>query len=118
MRFGWIRLQGLHIDGVRVGIYPHEKRADQSLIIDAALYCELGKAAKSEQIAHTIDYDRVAELIRTTARERYYPLVETLVDRLLARILESFPAKRVTVEIQKPGALAPGSVSVAMERRR
>ena len=108
----------LHVDGVRVGIYPHEKDGPQSIVIDLGLLTDFAKAARSEKIQDTIDYDRVAAEARKLARARYYPLIEALAEELAAMILTRFKVKKVTVEVRKPGALAPGSVSVAIERGR
>lgn len=115
---GWIRLKGLHIDGVRVGIYPHEKKDGQSVVVDLGLWAATHAAAESEQIEQTIDYDRVAALVRELSRKRYYPLLESLCEKIAAALLESFPVDEVAVEVAKPGALAPGTVSVAIERKR
>jgi dihydroneopterin aldolase len=116
--FGWIRLQSLHVDGVRVGIYPHEKDGPQSVVIDIGLYVDLAKAARSEKIKDTVDYDAVATMARELARARYYPLIESLAEGLAAMCLKRFKARKVAVEVKKPGALAPGAVSVQIERSR
>ena len=115
---GWIRLQSLHVDGVRVGIYPHEKDGPQSIVIDLGLFTDFSKAARSKKIKDTIDYDVVAAEARKLARVRYYPLIESLAEELAAMLLARFKVRKVTVEVKKPGALAPGSVSVAVERGR
>jgi dihydroneopterin aldolase len=115
---GWIRLKGLHVDGVRVGIYPHEKNGPQSVVVDLGLWVPIRPAADSEKITDAIDYDAVAELVRDISRRRYYPLLESLCEKMASALLERFGATRVALEVAKPGALAPGSVSVAIERER
>jgi dihydroneopterin aldolase len=117
-RLGWIRLRDLCVDGVRIGIYPHEKDGRQSVVVDVGLYCDIGAASDSERIHETIDYDAIAATVRDFCRQRYYPLLESLCDKLAATLLERFPATRVEVEVAKPGALAPGTVSVQIERQR
>jgi len=117
-RPGWIRLQSLHVDGVRVGIYPHEKDGRQSIVIDIGMFTDFGRAVASERIQDTVDYDAVAALARDLSRARYFPLVEALAEELAQAVLARFPVQRVTIEVHKPGALAPGSVSVAIERQR
>ncbi len=115
---GWIRLQGLHVDGVRVGIYPHEKDGPQSVVVDVALWVPVRAAAESEKIDDAVNYDTVAERVRSLSRARYYPLLETLCEKMAAALLEHRGVERVAVEVTKPGALAPGAVSVAVERSR
>ncbi|MBI5508884.1 MAG: dihydroneopterin aldolase [Deltaproteobacteria bacterium] len=117
-RYGWIKLQNLHADGVRLGIYPHEKRSRQSIVIDVSLYTNLSRALDSEKIADTVDYDRVAAVARELSRARHYPLIESLAEALATTLLDRFKPRRVVVAVTKPGALAPGSVSVSVERGR
>jgi dihydroneopterin aldolase len=115
---GWIRLEGLHVDGVRVGIHPHEKNGRQSVVVDVALWVPVRRAADSEKIADAVDYDTIAELVRSLSRQRHYPLLESLCEKTAAALLDQPHVERVLVEIAKPGALAPGSVSVTVERSR
>ena len=117
-RHAWIRLRDLHVDGVRLGIYPHEEAGQQSVVIHLGLWVDIGAAADSERIVDTVDYDAVARSAREVSRARYYPLLESLSERLAARILEEFKPLKVEVEVAKPGALAPGTVSVFIERAR
>jgi dihydroneopterin aldolase len=113
---GWIRLEGLHVDGVRVGIHPHEKEGLQSVVVDVALWVPVRHAADSEKLEDAVDYDTIAELVRNLSRQRHYPLLESLCEKMAAALLEQPHVGRVIVETAKPGALAPGSVSVTVER--
>jgi 7,8-dihydroneopterin aldolase/epimerase/oxygenase len=115
---GWIHLRGLAIDGAHVGVYPHEHNTPQVVVIDVALLTPTAKAAASDRLSDTIDYDLVARRVREVALERHYALLESLGEALATALLTSFPADRVAVEVHKPGALALGSVSVAIERAR
>lgn len=116
--YGWIRLSGLHVDGVRVGIYPHEKNSQQSVVIDVGLWLDVAKAALSEKIEDTVDYDAVTALVRKESRARYCPLLETLCENIARALLKHFSVERVHVAVVKPGALARGSVSISVERSR
>lgn len=116
--YGWIRLQSLAIDGVRLGIYPHERNDPRTIVVDVGLWVPITKAARSELITDTIDYDGVAAAVREVSRARYYPLLEALCETLAQTLLERFAVDRVAVEVAKPDALAPGTVSIAIERSR
>ena len=115
---GWIRLQRLAIDGVRLGIYPHERDDPRTIVVDVGLWVPISIAAASELISDTVDYDGVAATIREVSRVRYYPLVEALCETLARTLLERFAIDRVSVEVAKPDALAPGTVSIAIERSK
>ncbi len=114
--YGWIRLRGLQIGGVRVGIYPHERDDPRSIVVDVALWTEVQKAARAEHLADTVDYAAAATRVREVCRARYYPLVETLCEEIARVMLTEFRAGKVRVEVVKPNALAPGDVSVEVER--
>jgi dihydroneopterin aldolase len=115
---GWIRLRSLAIDGARVGVYPHERTATRVVVIDVALWAKTAQAAKSDRLSDTVDYDEVARVTRAIALERHYALLESLAETLAAGLMSRFAADRVSIEVHKPGALALGSVSVAIERSR
>ncbi len=115
---GWIRLQRLAVDGVRLGIYPHERDNPRTVVVDVGLWVPTAVAARSELISDTIDYDGVAAAVREVSRARHYPLLEALCETLATTLLERFEIDRVAVEVAKPDALAPGTVSIAIERSR
>ncbi len=61
---GWIRLKALAIDGVRVGIYPHERDDPRTVLVDVALWAPIKPAAQSELFEDAVDYNAVAALVR------------------------------------------------------
>lgn len=113
---GWIRVRGLRVEDTRVGVYPHERELPRRLTIDVALWTDVASAAASESLRDTIDYDRVIELVQRVCKQRHYVLIEALCEALAEALLAHFPARRVAVEVHKPGAVAAGEVSVAVER--
>jgi 7,8-dihydroneopterin aldolase/epimerase/oxygenase len=88
----------------RVGIYPRERVASQTLEIDMA-FGLLDAAASRDDIADTISYDQVADRIRVVLGERQFNLLETLGDFLAKLMLEEFRAPWVRISIVKPGIL-------------
>ena len=115
---GWIRLQRLAIDGVRIGIYPHERDDPRTVVVEIGMWVPIATAARTEKIEDTIDYDAVAAHAREVCRRRYYPLVEGLCETLAAELLETFAVDRLSIEVEKPDVLAPGSISISVERSR
>lgn len=112
----WIWLRGIRIDGARAGVLPHEHDAPCTITIELGLEVSVALAGRTERLTDTVDYASVFDLVAATVRERHYPLIETLAEVLAARVLERFAARRVRLEVGKPGALPTGTPSVAIER--
>lgn len=115
----WIRLRDLSIDNASVGALPHERTQRQEIRIDVAVLVPVAAAAQSDSLRDTVDYSKMAEVIRHTALARHFVLIESLADTLANRILSTFArVERVCLEVHKPGALQTTAVSIAVERTR
>lgn len=103
-----IRREGLtvFVRGLRVeagiGVYDHEHGRLQTLVIDVTI--DLG-AQPVERLADTVNYERVAEAARAIIADGHLGLVESFAERLALECLADPRVRRVTVRIEKPGAL-------------
>lgn len=89
-----------------VGIHTHERKIEQDLFVDVRLEFDFSEAARTEQIAHTIDYTRMAALLEEWMRREKFQLIETLAERACLLIADEWPHIRLCrVTIKKPGAL-------------
>ena len=92
-----------------IGIHDHEIGRLQTLIIDVSL--DMGPQAVT-RLADTVNYETIAEAARAIAAEGHIGLVESFAERLALAVLTDERVRRVTVRIEKPGALegavAPG----------
>jgi dihydroneopterin aldolase len=113
----FIFVEGLQVDA-RVGIYPREQLARQAVEINLTFGVPEA-AAERDNIADTIDYDRVVSRIREILAERHFNLLETLGEFLVKLMFDEFGAPWVRVSIVKLGVL-PGvkRVGVFIERSR
>jgi 7,8-dihydroneopterin aldolase/epimerase/oxygenase len=104
---GTILLEGLEIACV-VGIYPHERTRER----------DFAAAARTEDVASTVDYCALADALTALARERRYQLIETFAEEAAALLIARFGALRALVKVKKPGAV-PGAdwPAVRVERR-
>lgn len=102
-------VRGLRVEA-GIGVYDHEHGRLQPLVIDVTL--ELGPVPPVEHLADTINYESVAAAARAIVAEGHVGLVETFAERLALAALDDPRVRRVTVRIEKPGALdaaaAPG----------
>jgi dihydroneopterin aldolase len=101
-----------------VGVYTHERKIEQDLFVDLRLEFGFGEAARTDQIAHTLDYTKLAAMLEEWMQREKFQLIETLADRACVLILEAFPQVRhCRVTIKKPGALpAARYASVTAEK--
>ena len=102
-----------------IGIYPEERRERQDVVINLILETDLAPAAASDQIADTVDYKGLKKQIIALVEGSAFNLIETLADRIAALALADARVRRVTVTVDKPGALRfARSVAVEITRTR
>ena len=118
-----IEIVGLEFDCV-VGVYPRERDRLQPLRLDVKLCCDTERAAVSEKLSESIDYDSVVSQIVFLLQSCRFQLLETAA-HVLARYLLAPPAlgeRRAQVEVvrmrlSKPGALYGRAVpTLSVER--
>ena len=116
---GTAGLKGLQVDCV-VGIYAHERRAPQTVIMDIDLDYDFAAAAGSDAIGDAVDYDGVAKAVTELVQRRAFQLIETMAEETTAMLLGRLPEVRtVRLEIRKPAAVpAAACAFVRVERTR
>jgi dihydroneopterin aldolase len=114
-----IELRGIEVMA-RHGVLEVEKVEPQLFRIDLILYLDTAPAAESDDLAHTVDYGRLARETHDLVAAESHRLIETVADRVARHALELSGAERVQVTIHKPNAPIPvrfEDVSVSIERR-
>lgn len=111
------------IEGLRVmatiGVYEHEQLAPRELRLDLRLDTDLERAARSDALGDTVDYDRIASAAHELAKSGRFQLVEHFAGRLIETLLAETPAQAIEITVHKPGAVAhTDSVGVRLRRRR
>ena len=99
-----IFLRNLKIDTV-IGIYDWERRIKQTVILDLEMATDIKKAAKSDDIADTLDYKAIAKRVISFVEESEYKLVETLAERIAEIIVNEFKVPWVKLSLNKIGAI-------------
>jgi D-erythro-7,8-dihydroneopterin triphosphate epimerase len=102
-----------------IGIYPEERRDKQDVVINIVLEADLRAACQSDRIEDTVDYKglkkRVVAMIESSSRF----LIERLAEDVAELCLAEPKVERVTVSVDKPGALRfARSVAVEIARVR
>ena len=100
-----------------IGIYDWERRIRQPIVLDIEMGFDNRKPATSDAIEDTLDYKAVSKRLIGFVGNSSFGLVETLAERVAARILASPQAVRVFVRIEKLD-LGPYALGVEIVRAR
>lgn len=99
----FIFIEGLRVDAW-VGIYPRERAAAQTVEFDLKFGIP-EFAALHDDIADSIDYAEVADVIRSELAERRFNLIETLGEFVAGLLSVKFFTPWVELWVSKPGAI-------------
>jgi dihydroneopterin aldolase len=114
-------VSGLELEA-KHGYYDEERQMGNRFRFDVAVSTKTTDAARTDDLDETVDYSRVAALIKLAADGPSAKLVETLAARIAHSILEEFSsAKEVKVRVAKldpPGTQGAEQAGVEIERDR
>src|SRR5664279_2225025 len=99
-----ITLHGLKTDCI-IGFIDWERRVRQTVVLDLAFPCDCLRAARTDDVADTVDYKRVAKRVLAFVEASEFHLIETLAQRVAEIMLAEFSLAWVRVNINKPGAI-------------
>lgn len=111
-----VYIHGLRV-ATRIGIHPWERRVRQELLIDLEMAWDMTRAARSDTIADALDYQQVAERVRTLVAGHSCQLLETLAATIAAALREEYGLQWLRLKLGKPGAVEGArEVGVIIER--
>lgn len=108
----------------RHGVLPAERVTAQPFEVDVVLHADLSEAAERDEIAATVDYSTVFDMVRAIVEGRSFDLIEALAGAIAAAVLAATDPARVNaveVRVRKPQAPLDGefdTVEAALLRRR
>lgn len=117
---GSIIIERLEFRG-RCGVTAEERARPQSLAIDLELGCTLEPAGRSDDLAHTIDYARVAQRIVEVGTAHDSHLLEALAEQIVTTLFNEFPIEHMKLWLRKlhpPIRHITRSVGITIERTR
>ncbi len=113
-----IDIEGLSAPAV-IGIFDWERKRPQKVVLDLTLWTDVRKAARSDRIEDALDYKRVSKRVLAFVGGSRCFLLERLAEETAALLLREFPARKVRVRAEKPGALRHSrTVAVTVTRSR
>ena len=102
----------------RIGVPDEERRESQRLLISLEMSIDtFSAAAKTDDLAQTVNYFDVAERVKAVIAARERKLIETLAEEIAQDLLKNFPIANLTLEIKKFILPDAKYISVKIERR-
>jgi 7,8-dihydroneopterin aldolase/epimerase/oxygenase len=102
-----------------IGIYDHEKRDPQRIIVNIDLSVKEGEGPTDDDISHVVSYEIVVKKVEAIIAEGHTNLVETLCEKIAAACLRDKRVAAARVRVEKPDIIKNArSVGVEIERQR
>ncbi len=102
-----------------IGVHPEEREQEQQLLFDLRLYTDFTRAAQTDDLTHSVDYDALSRRVIVFVNSSSFRLLETVAARVIDLIFEEERIDAATVTVTKPAALHDArAVSVTLHRRR
>jgi FolB domain-containing protein len=102
----------------RVGVPDQERAKPQRLLLTVDMDFDFSGAAKTDDIAGTIDYFTVSQRLLKFGERREWKLIEKLAADLADAVLSEFKPQSVTVEVKKFPIPQAQYVSVQIKKLR
>ena len=107
-----------------IGIYPHEHDAKQRIRININLGVDdetarAGLVVGADELSRVVDYEKIAQRIRSIVGSGHTRLVETLAERIAEACLTDPRVRTARVRLEKLDVFEDAaSAGVEIERRR
>lgn len=95
------------------GVYDSEKELGQIYEVDVELKGDFIKAGYSDDLALTVNYAEVYEMVKNFVEGDSFDLVEALGVSIADQLMEKFSLEQVVVRVRKPNPPLGGVVGAA-----
>lgn len=113
-----IEILGLTVPTI-IGIFDWERKVRQKVVLDLVIHADLRRPGRTDRIEHALDYKAVSKGVQAFVRGSRFFLLESLAEAVAAVLIGEFGVRKVTVRVEKPGALRGArTVAVTITRRR
>jgi dihydroneopterin aldolase len=100
-----ILLEGIEIPA-SLGVTEAERLMRRPVRLDLELGFDLAAAGATDDLAETIDYGELYEVVAKVAGGREHRLVEALGERIVEALFANFPIDRVRLTVRKSKPIA------------
>ncbi|MHB8466417.1 MAG: dihydroneopterin aldolase [Acidimicrobiales bacterium] len=95
-----VELRGLRALGTH-GVLPEEQQRAQPFEVDLDIEADLAAAARSDELADTVDYGALATAVARVIADERHALLERLAERIAETALADRRVTSVTVTVRK-----------------
>jgi dihydroneopterin aldolase len=95
-----ITVRDLRVE-TRVGVTDEERARPQPVVVDIDIDADLSAAGASDELADTVDYDKVVTEVASLLRNSKSRLLEHLAQQIATEIMRLQGVQAVTVEVSK-----------------
>lgn len=99
----------------RHGVHLEEKQHAQRFIFNVELTLDSDRAGTSDDLADTLDYSALRQMIIDTAQNNSFNLIERLAREVADQILRDKRVQKAVVAIDKPDVYDSGTPGVRLE---
>ncbi|MCL4767366.1 MAG: dihydroneopterin aldolase [Hyphomicrobiaceae bacterium] len=111
-------VRGLELIG-SVGVYEHEHRYEQRIVVSLALEVQDGYDGTSDELSAVYDYDLAIRAVKVAIGSGHFNLIETLAERIAQSCLADRRVLKARVRLEKPDVLPScAGVGIEVERSR
>ncbi len=115
---GTIEIEGMEFYAYH-GCYKEEQIVGNKFMVDIAMEADIKKASETDNVADTVNYQRVYEHIKDEISINSH-LLEHVAKRIIDRLYKNFPAiQKIKLKVRKlnpPMGGKMSSVSVTLEK--
>lgn len=111
-----ILIQNLRVQGI-LGVNDWERTTLREIVVNVTLFTNTRRGAQSDDITDCADYSQAAKEIRALVEGTRRFTVEALAEDIAILCLSRPGVQKVTVRVEKPGAVT-GVESVGVEIER
>ena len=100
----FIHIHDLHLKCI-VGVYEHERRENQDIILSVSLGLNLRGAGESDNLEHTVDYKKLQDEIIALVTDSRFQLIESIAESVATLCLKHNKVQLAKIVVEKPAAL-------------
>ena len=109
-------IKNLKIDAV-IGVFDWEREIKQALYFDFEMAADISKAANSDELKDTLDYNALSIAVTQFVGKSSFQLIETLAERVAELIIQDFNVPWLRLRLNKKGAIKNADdVGIIIER--
>lgn len=95
---------------LRIGYYPAEKNAPQSVQVAVTVFCPLASIDNPHELSGVVNYDVLHDAILGLCKDDHVEGLESVILRLMREVFSLPQVSSAIVEMTKPHAYAGASV--------